>query len=115
MLRAEGLEADEALLTGEAEPVAKQTGEQVLSGSFVVAGTGRVRATGIGAQAYAARLAVSAGIASQTPVPPERVGEGPVGTSGPNQVHQNPGKVRHEATHGAGGQRCEWSELAQVR
>ena len=42
--RAEGLEADEALLTGEAEPVAKQPGERVLSGSFVVARTGRVRA-----------------------------------------------------------------------
>ena len=60
VLRAEGLEADEALLTGEAEPVAKQLGEQVLSGSFVVAGTGRVRATGVGGQAYAARLQAQA-------------------------------------------------------
>jgi cation-transporting P-type ATPase E len=60
VLRAEGLEADEALLTGEAEPVAKQSGEQVLSGSFVVAGTGRVRATGVGGQAYAARLQAQA-------------------------------------------------------
>ena len=38
VLLADGLEADEALLTGEAEPVAKQPGERVLSGSFVVAG-----------------------------------------------------------------------------
>ena len=56
VLSAEGLELDEALLTGEAEPVAKAPGDQVLSGSFVVAGTGRVRATGVGAQAYAAQL-----------------------------------------------------------
>ena len=60
MLRAEGLEADEALLTGEAEPVAKQPGEQVLSGSFVVAGTGRVRAAGVGRHAYAAQLQANA-------------------------------------------------------
>ena len=56
VLRAEGLEVDEALLTGEAEPVARPPGERVLSGSFVVAGTGRVRAAGVGGDAYAARL-----------------------------------------------------------
>ncbi len=56
VLLAEGLEVDEALLTGEAEPVAKPPGEQVLSGSFVVAGTGRAQASAVGGQAYAARL-----------------------------------------------------------
>jgi magnesium-transporting ATPase (P-type) len=60
VLRADGLEADEALLTGEAEPEAKRPGEQVLSGSFVVAGTGRVRASGVGGDAYAARLQAQA-------------------------------------------------------
>jgi cation-transporting P-type ATPase E len=60
VLQADGLEADEALLTGEAEPVAKRPGEQVLSGSFVVAGTGRVRASGVGGEAYAARLQAQA-------------------------------------------------------
>ena len=60
VLLADGLEADEALLTGEAEPVAKQPGERVLSGSFVVAGTGRVRAAGVGGQAYAAQLQAQA-------------------------------------------------------
>ncbi|HEV2255238.1 MAG TPA: hypothetical protein VGS06_18815 [Streptosporangiaceae bacterium] len=60
VLQADGLEADEALLTGEAEPAAKQPGEQVLSGSFVVAGTGRVRATLVGGEAYAARLQAQA-------------------------------------------------------
>ena len=34
------LEIDESLLTGEAEPVVKAPGDEVLSGSFVVAGSG---------------------------------------------------------------------------
>ncbi len=52
-----GLEVDESLLTGESEPVAKAPGEEVLSGSFVVAGGGAYRATRVGADANAARLA----------------------------------------------------------
>ncbi|HEU5270866.1 MAG TPA: HAD-IC family P-type ATPase [Jatrophihabitans sp.] len=60
LLVATGLELDESLLTGEAEPVAKQPVDRLLSGSFVVAGTGRYRATEVGAQAYAARLAARA-------------------------------------------------------
>ena len=52
-----GLEVDESLLTGEADPVAKQVGDEVLSGSFVVAGQGWFRATRVGPEAYAARLA----------------------------------------------------------
>ncbi|WP_394296516.1 HAD-IC family P-type ATPase [Nocardiopsis salina] len=55
-----GLEVDESLLTGEADPVVKQPGETVMSGSFVVAGTGRFRATKVGRHAYAARLAEEA-------------------------------------------------------
>ncbi|GGM52158.1 putative cation-transporting ATPase E [Longimycelium tulufanense] len=57
---AEGLEVDESLLTGEADPVLKQPGDQVLSGSFVVAGSGRYRATKVGREAYAAKLAEEA-------------------------------------------------------
>ena len=60
VLTSDGLELDEALLTGEAEPVAKSPEDEVLSGSFVVAGTGRVVATGVGGQAYAARLQAQA-------------------------------------------------------
>jgi len=55
-----GLEVDESLLTGEADPVDKTVGDRVLSGSFVAAGTGRVRATGIGSESYAAALAEEA-------------------------------------------------------
>jgi cation-transporting ATPase E len=55
-----GLEVDESLLTGEAEPVGKHAGDPVLSGSLVVAGTGAYRATRVGREAYAARLAARA-------------------------------------------------------
>ena len=55
-----GLEVDESLLTGEADPVDKAVGDRVLSGSFVAAGTGHVRATGIGSESYAATLAEEA-------------------------------------------------------
>ncbi|MER7211440.1 HAD-IC family P-type ATPase [Streptosporangium sp. NPDC000239] len=55
-----GLEIDESLLTGEADPVHKAVGDQVLSGSFVVAGTGSYVATKVGDDAYAAKLAQEA-------------------------------------------------------
>jgi len=52
-----GLEVDESLLTGEADPVNKHVGDEVLSGSFAAAGAGRYRATRVGAEAYAVKLA----------------------------------------------------------
>ncbi|MFD8198530.1 HAD-IC family P-type ATPase, partial [Streptomyces sp. NPDC059701] len=59
-VEADGLEIDESLLTGEADPVVKRPGDQVLSGSFVVAGGGAFRATRVGREAYAAQLAEEA-------------------------------------------------------
>ncbi|MFF7391616.1 HAD-IC family P-type ATPase [Streptomyces scabiei] len=56
----DGLEIDESLLTGEADPVVKQPGDQVMSGSFVVAGGGAFTATKVGREAYAAQLAEEA-------------------------------------------------------
>jgi cation-transporting ATPase E len=56
VVSSEGLELDESLLTGEADSVAKQPGDQVLSGSFVVAGAGTFAATKVGPDAYANRL-----------------------------------------------------------
>src|SRR4051794_2411935 len=53
---ATGLEVDESLLTGEADPVGKEPGERVLSGSFVTAGGGAYVATAVGQDAYANRL-----------------------------------------------------------
>jgi len=55
-----GAELDESLLTGEADPVRKQPGHDVLSGSFVVSGALHYRVTHVGAQAYANRLAEQA-------------------------------------------------------
>ncbi|MCS0600408.1 cation-translocating P-type ATPase [Streptomyces sp. LP11] len=57
---AEGLEIDESLLTGEADPVVKRPGDPVMSGSFVVAGGGAYKATRVGREAYAAQLAEEA-------------------------------------------------------
>ncbi len=51
------LEVDESLLTGEADPIAKDARNMVMSGSFVVAGSGAYRATKVGREAYAAKLA----------------------------------------------------------
>jgi cation-transporting ATPase E len=56
----DSLEIDESLLTGEADPVVKRPGDQVMSGSFVVAGGGAFRATKVGREAYAAQLAEEA-------------------------------------------------------
>ena len=55
-----GLEINESLLTGESDPVRKEVGDQVLSGSFVAAGSGRYRVTHVGAEAYAVKLALEA-------------------------------------------------------
>ncbi|MFF7312809.1 HAD-IC family P-type ATPase [Streptomyces sp. NPDC008137] len=57
---ADSLEIDESLLTGEADPVVKRPGDQVMSGSFVVAGGGAFQATKVGREAYAAQLAEEA-------------------------------------------------------
>jgi cation-transporting ATPase E len=55
-----GLEIDESLLTGESDPVLKRPDDGCLSGSFVAAGSGRYRATQVGDDSYAARLAHAA-------------------------------------------------------
>ena len=47
---------NESLLTGESEPVAKQAGDELMSGSFVDSGTVLARVTHVGADSYAARI-----------------------------------------------------------
>lgn len=56
VIEGSGLEVDESLLTGEADPVDKEAGDQVMSGAFVSAGSGFYRATHVGADSYAAKL-----------------------------------------------------------
>src|SRR6185295_6371633 len=60
VLEENNLEVDESLLTGEADSIAKDAGDKVMSGSFVVAGSGAYRATKVGREAYAAKLAAEA-------------------------------------------------------
>ena len=59
-----GIEVDESLLTGETDPVTKKAGDQVLSGSFVVSGSGAFTATRVGRHSYAARLEAEASVFS---------------------------------------------------
>ncbi|HUS42793.1 MAG TPA: HAD-IC family P-type ATPase [Ilumatobacteraceae bacterium] len=60
LLEATALRLDESMLTGESLPVPKEIGDPVMSGSFVVAGNGRLRATAVGADSYASTLATEA-------------------------------------------------------
>ena len=60
LLRAEGLAIDESNLTGESEPVVRNEGDEVLSGSFAVEGEGDFEATAVGTDSRAAKLAATA-------------------------------------------------------
>ncbi|MFN4922615.1 HAD-IC family P-type ATPase [Bradyrhizobium sp.] len=60
LLTAQTLEVNESLLTGEAEPVSKSSGDAVLSGSFIVTGVGRLQTVRLGEASYSRRLARAA-------------------------------------------------------
>ncbi len=51
---------NEALITGEADPITKNVGDELLSGSFVVSGKCRARMDHVGGESYASRLALEA-------------------------------------------------------
>jgi cation-transporting P-type ATPase E len=53
-------EVDESLLTGESDPIPKQKGDSLLSGSFLVGGNCRAQVEHIGMENYASRIAGSA-------------------------------------------------------
>jgi cation-transporting ATPase E len=54
------LEVDESALTGESDLIAKVQGDQVLSGSFCVTGSGLVEAIRVGEQSFANQLTQNA-------------------------------------------------------
>ncbi|MCL2884483.1 MAG: HAD-IC family P-type ATPase, partial [Oscillospiraceae bacterium] len=54
-----GVLVSEALITGESDALAKNTGDEVLSGSFAVGGSARMRVRHIGGENYAVRLAAA--------------------------------------------------------
>ena len=56
VLQSQGLEMDEALLTGEPDGIRKEPGDTVMSGSFVVGGSAYVRVTAVGDDNYATAL-----------------------------------------------------------
>ena len=60
VLASAGLEIDESLLTGESRPVKKKEGDQLLAGTSVVAGSGRMIATAVGERVYAQGLSEQA-------------------------------------------------------
>ncbi len=60
VLKSDGLEVDESLITGESVPVVKEEGDEVLSGTIVVAGSGYVEARKVGPETYARKLAKEA-------------------------------------------------------
>jgi len=57
VVSATALALDESNLTGESRPAARSTGEQVLSGSFVVEGNGEYVVTAVGAESHAMQIA----------------------------------------------------------
>ncbi|MFL5341239.1 MAG: HAD-IC family P-type ATPase [Gemmataceae bacterium] len=67
------LEIDEALLTGESDPVPRHAGERLLSGSFCVAGEGVYRADQVGGEAFAHRTSAEARRYQFAPSPMQRL------------------------------------------
>ena len=53
-------EADESLVTGESDPVAKSAGSSLLSGSFIVSGQCTAKVEHVGSENYAAKISENA-------------------------------------------------------
>jgi len=60
VVRSGALHVNESLVTGEEDAIIKRPGDELKSGSFVVAGTGRAQLTRVGGDSFAARLSAEA-------------------------------------------------------
>lgn len=60
VLESGGIEVNESMLTGESKPVRKKAGDQLLSGSYLVAGSGVAKVFHVGEDNYAVALAKKA-------------------------------------------------------
>ena len=54
------LQVNEALLTGEADEISKEIGDELMSGSFIVTGKAKVQLTRVGNESYIAKLTMQA-------------------------------------------------------
>lgn len=60
VIQTSGIECDESQLTGEVDPILKQVGDTVYSGSFVVSGQALVESTKVGRESYSSKLTLEA-------------------------------------------------------
>ena len=60
VLESTGLEVDESIITGEADPVLAQVGDEVLAGASIVGGTGSARVVRVGADSFASKITADA-------------------------------------------------------
>jgi cation-transporting ATPase E len=72
VLAANFLEVDEALLTGESDPVPRRPGDRLLSGSFCVAGGGAYCADKVGGESFAHQTSAQARLYRYAPSPIQR-------------------------------------------
>jgi cation-transporting ATPase E len=72
LVEGRALEMDESLLTGESDSVPKRPGDPIYSGAFCLAGSGLVRAEGIGAASHASRVTAIARAARNPLTPLQR-------------------------------------------
>lgn len=72
VITADSLEMDESLLTGESDAVLKEAGDKLASGSFVIAGSGVMVATAVGANSTINKLAQTAKAYRQVLTPTQR-------------------------------------------
>ena len=60
LVSGDGLEVDESLLTGEADPIRKRDGDRMLSGSVAMAGSGSLVVDKVSKDTFAARITLEA-------------------------------------------------------